>query len=421
METDPPSPGDAASVPPPVAARRAVTLLFFINGALFASWVSRIPALQQKLDLSHGTLGLALLGMATGALVSMPLAGWCSTRYGSHRVCQLSAALYALALPLLAFAPGTAAFMIALVFFGAAHGALDVAMNAQAVQVEKQYPRPIMAAFHAWFSLGGLAGAALGGSLATWGLSPVGHYLLAAGLLGGVGAVFALPRLFQDTEPSNPTLSSLASTSTRAPLDWGPEKRRLLLLGTVAFCVMIGEGAMADWSAVFLLQVTGAAEGIAAAGYAAFSIAMAVCRFCGDRLAQHLGPVHLVRLSGLLATVGLALALLDGRPVSALIGFAAVGAGFATVVPQVFSAAGNVPGVASGPALATVTTMGYLGFLIGPPFIGLVAEAVGLRLSLGTILLTSMMLILLAPALRLPSGRRRRSSATKNKSIFVPI
>lgn len=420
METDhPPSPGDAASVPPPAVARRAVTLLFFINGALFASWVSRIPALQQKLDLSHGTLGLGLLGMATGALVSMPLAGWCSTRYGSHRVCQLSAALYTLALPLLAFAPGTAAFMLALVFFGAAHGALDVAMNAQAVQVEKQYPRPIMAAFHAWFSLGGLAGAALGGGLATWGLSPLAHYLLAAGLLGGLGAVFALPRLFQDTEPSNPPpLSALTSTPT--PLAWGPEKRRLLLLGTVAFCVMIGEGAMADWSAVFLLQVTGATEGIAAAGYAAFSIAMAVCRFCGDRLAQRLGSVQLVRLSGFLATAGLALALLDGRPVSALIGFAAVGAGFATVVPQVFSAAGNVPGVPSGPALATVTTMGYLGFLIGPPFIGLLAEAVGLRLSLGTILLTSLLLILLAPTLRIPS-RRRRSHSPKNKSVFVPI
>jgi predicted MFS family arabinose efflux permease len=384
---------------PPRAARQAVTVLFFMNGALFASWVSRIPALQVKLGLSHGTLGLALLGMATGALISMPLAGRFSSRHGSHRVCQVSAALYCLALPLLALAPNATAFMLALLAFGAAHGALDVAMNAQAVLVEKAYPKPIMASFHALFSLGGLAGAGLGGGFAAMGLSPEAHYALAAALLGGVGGWLAFPRLFQKAEKL-PTLGQHAVEG--ALTSWGPEKRRLLVLGTVAFCVMIGEGAMADWSAVFLREITGATEGVAAAGYAAFSIAMALGRFGGDRLSQHVGPVNLVRWSGFLAATGLTLALLGGHPVTALIGFAAVGAGFATVVPQVFSAAGNTPGVASGPAMATVTTLGYLGFLIGPPFIGLVAEWASLPLALATIIATSLLLMVLAPSVGKP-------------------
>lgn len=420
METDlPPSARLLPAPPLPMAARRAVTLLFFMNGALFASWVSRIPALQAKLDISHGTLGMALLGMAGGALISMPLAGACSSRFGSHRVCQMSAMLYSLALPLLALAPNVAAFMIALFCYGAAHGALDVAMNAQAVLVEKRYPRPIMASFHALFSLGGLAGAGLGGGLAALGVTPVIHYTMAALILGGGGALLALTRLFKDTgdltterDPGSPAASS-------TPV-WSPEKRRLLLLGVVAFCVMIGEGAMADWSAVFLREVTGASEGIAATGYAAFSIAMALGRFGGDRLSMRLGPVSLVRWSGAVAAGGLGLALVDGRPLSALIGFAAVGAGFATVVPQVFSAAGNTRGIASGPALATVTTMGYMGFLIGPPFIGLLAEAAGLRSALGTIMVTSAMLIVLAPTVGNLALRRKRTLSDWWQSLLKP-
>ncbi len=389
----------ATDLPPPRAARQAVTVLFFMNGALFASWVSRIPALQAKLGLSHGTLGLALLGMATGALISMPLAGAFSSRHGSHRVCQISSVLYCLALPLLALAPNAPAFMLALFAFGAAHGALDVAMNAQAVLVEKAYPGPIMASFHALFSLGGLAGAGLGGGLAALGLSPEIHYALAAALLGGMGGLLAFPRLFQIAEHPVAPLQEVAEAKLPS---WGPEKRRLLVLGTVAFCVMIGEGAMADWSAVFLREFTGATEGVAAAGYAAFSIAMALGRFGGDRLSLYMGPVNLVRWSGFLAATGLTLALLGGHPVSALIGFAAVGAGFATVVPQVFSAAGNTPGVASGPAMATVTTLGYLGFLIGPPFIGLVAEWSSLPVALATIIATSLLLMVLAPSVGKP-------------------
>jgi len=179
---------------------------------------------------------------------------------------------------------------------------------------------------------------------------------------------------------------------------WPP--RTLVALGAVAFCIMMGEGAMADWSAVYLRQTTGASEALAAAGYAVFSVAMAIARFSGDSLSARLGPVLMVRLGSALAAVGLTLALLHGAPVSGLIGFAAVGAGFATIVPQVFSAAGRTPGMDPGPALATTTTVGYSGFLIGPPLIGFAAEAIGLRGALGLIVATSVVAIILAPNVR---------------------
>lgn len=398
-----------------VVARRAVSALFFMNGALFATWVSRIPALQQGLGISHGVLGLALLGMAGGALIAMPLAGRASASYGSHRVCQVSATLYSLMLPLLALAPDKVAFMLALAAFGASHGALDVAMNAQAVLVEKQYERPVMASFHALFSLGGLAGAGLGAGFAALGAMPVFHFILAALLLGCGGGLVVFHHLHVE-HPEETGHKAKNEEMLVAPVPW-PQKRRLLVLGSVAFCVMIGEGAMADWSAVFLREAVKASEGVAAAGYAAFSIAMALGRFAGDGLAARLGPVLLVRCSGVLAVAGMGLALGSGSPVLTLAGFAAVGAGFAAVVPQVFTAAGNTPGVSAGPAVATVVSLGYLGFLLGPPVIGLLAEGVGLRLALGVILMTSFLLVALASSVGPRSPGKTKRDADREVSL----
>ncbi|HEY1084965.1 MAG TPA: MFS transporter [Prosthecobacter sp.] len=387
-------PSAGLQVQAPVVARRAVSALFFMNGALFATWVSRIPAIQQGLGMSHGFLGLALLGMAGGALIAMPLAGRASSCYGSHRVCQVSATLYSLMLPLLALAPDKVTFMLALAAFGASHGALDVAMNAQAVLVEKQYDRPVMASFHALFSLGGLAGAGMGAGFAALEAMPLLHYMLAALLLGCGGGLVVFHHLHVE-HPGEMQAGPENAAKASSGISWR-QRKRLLVLGVVAFCVMIGEGAMADWSAVFLRDVVQASEGTAAAGYAAFSIAMALGRFAGDGLAAWLGPVLLVRCSGVLAVAGMGLALGAGSPVLALVGFAAVGAGFATVVPQVFSAAGSTPDVRPGPAVAAVVSLGYLGFLLGPPVIGLLAEGLGLRPALGVILLTSFLLVVLA-------------------------
>jgi MFS family permease len=404
LTADLPSP--AQPTQPPVAARVAVGLIFFGNGVLNASWVSRIPAVQSGLTLSHETLGLVLFGLALGALVAMPLAGWATSRFGSRRVCQFMAVLSCASLPLAAIAPGAGTLALALFCLGATSGALDVAMNTQAVAVETRYGRPIMTSFHAYWSLGGLTGAALGGMVAAGGMSPLTHFCLAALFLGGLNIVGALPRLLDADEASARKERKVAAVPWK--FAWPP--RTLLALGVVAFCIMMGEGAMADWSAIFLRDFGGASEALAAAGYAAFSITMAAARFSGDAVSARIGPVALVRTGSALAAGGLALALIVPAPAFALAGFAAVGAGFATIVPQVFSAAGRIPGMAPGPALATMTTIGYGGFLVGPPLIGFAAEHIGLRAALGIVVVMSVLAITLAPFV---SGARSSGQAVR--------
>ncbi|MES2923049.1 MAG: MFS transporter [Verrucomicrobiota bacterium] len=404
---------------PPRAARLAVAATFFFNGALFATWVSRIPALKEERGLSHGMLGLALLMIALGAVVAMPLAGRFTARLGSRRVTQVTAALMSLALPLLVLAPNGPWFVLALFCFGAVHGALDVSMNTQAVAVEKRYGRPINSGFHALFSFGGLIGSAVGGLVASAGIAPLGHFIVAVVVLGGTTALFALPRLLDAGEAE----AHGKLDEARPEFAW--PKPALLALGALAFFVMMGEGAMADWSAVFLRQATGASEGLAAAGYAAFSITMAIGRFSGDWLSTRFGPVTLVRLSGSIATLGMALALFSPSPMTGLIGFACVGAGFATVVPMAFTAAGRTPGVSAGVALATASTIGYFGFLLGPPLIGFAAELIGLRGALALILVTSALIVALAPVVRQaasirPSAKQLRETDGPEECLSTP-
>ncbi len=385
------------------AACLGVALLFFANGCLMGTWVSRVPAVQDRLGIGHGALGLALLSMAFGALLAMPVAGQCAARWGSDRISRIAGLLYFALLPLLALSPGLGVLAACLFCFGAAHGALDVAMNAQAVEAEKVSEKPVMSRFHALFSLGGLAGAMGGGWLAGAGVSPVLHFAAAALLLSVAAFVLAFPPLLAPMVLDS-SLSRIGQNGR--PARWVKPPGALIAVGVLAFCVMLGEGAMADWSAVYLRRETGAGEGLAAAGYAAFSLTMAIGRLAGDALSTRFGPVPLVRISGLLAGCGMATALLSGQTLLSLIGFAAVGLGFAAVVPQAFRAAGQTPGMAVGPALATVTTMGYFGFLVGPALIGFAAEAFGLRWALGILAGTSFALIVLAPQLE-PSRRRR--------------
>ena len=381
----------------PKAARWAVKLLFFLNGALFATWAARVPAVQAARGLNNGELGLALLAMATGAVFAMPLAGWLGARFGSDKVCKTTALIYCVLLPGLALAPNFALFALTLFGFGMVHGSLDVAMNAQAVAVEKRYQRPIMSSFHAFWSTGGLTGAAVGGLLAGQGLKPLANFTIVAVLLGGA-ALLTFPHLLDKAEQNAGAHTGIIAKRGPTPVFSWPT-RGLLALGLIALCIMVGEGAMADWSAVYLRNSLGTKESLAAAGYAAFSIAMAGGRFLGDRLTADFGPMKLARAGALLAAGGLLLALVFHSAAVALIGFACVGLGYATIVPMVFSAAGHRPGANSDIAVASVTTLGYLGFLIGPPLIGFVAEGLGLRCALGIIVATSLVAAVLAPSL----------------------
>jgi MFS family permease len=386
------------------AARAAVAALFFLNGAGTANWVVRIPAVQDRLRLSEGALGIALLGVAAGALVAMPLTGRVIARHGSRPASRLAAIAFAGALALPALATNLTLLTLALVLFGVANGALDVAMNGQAATVERRYGRPIMASFHALFSLGGLAGAALGGSVAAYGVGPVPHLIVAALVVGPAGA-WATRRMLPANADATPNSPSFARPT-----------RALLALGVIAFCVLLGEGAMADWSAVYLRNVVGAGPGLAAAGYAAFSLAMAAGRSVGDALTTRLGPTRLVRAGGAVAALGLGCALVPTHPWAAIVGFAAVGAGLSTVFPTLLATAGRLPRQTPGTAIAAVSTFGYTGFLAGPPIIGFVAEAFTLRGGLSVVVLTSLLIVLLAGALRAAASRGARGGAAARQA-----
>lgn len=352
------------------AARLAVTGIFFLNGFVIASWFVRIPAVQERLGLGEGLLGVALLGAAVGAIVAMPATGWLVSRFGSRPVVGVAALLLFGALLLPALAPSLALLTLALVMFGASNGALDVSMNAHGVAVEKGYGRPILSSFHAAFSLGGLAGSALGGVVASWGADVFPHFLAVA----GAAALAAVP-LYAALLPATADASGPGEAGGPA-FAW--PTRAILGLGIVSFCVLLGEGAMADWSAVYLEGTLATGPGLAAAGYATFSLAMFAGRLVGDRLNRRFGPAALVRSGGALSAVGLGISLAVAHPLAALAGFAAAGLGFSIVFPAALSAAGRTGEMPSGQAIAAVSSAGYFGFLVGPPLIGFFAEFAGL-------------------------------------------
>ena len=348
-------------------ARYAVTAIFFLNGFVLATWFVRIPAAQEKLGLSAGTLSIALLGTAIGALASMSVAGWLATRLGSRPVVVVCAVLLCLALAPLALAPSLTFLVAAMVFTGASNGTLDVSMNSQAVAVEAGYGRPIMSSFHAAFSLGGLAGAASGGLVAARGIGIEPH-LLGVCVVGLVAALVVTRALL----PADADRGGEAEPAFVRPT------RALAGLGVISFCVLLGEGAMSDWSAVYLNDTLGTGPGFAAAGYAAFSLAMAGGRLSGDALLSRFGATNVVRFCGALAAVGLGISLLAAQPFLSIVGFACAGAGFSVVFPAALSAAGRSQEMPTGPAIAAVSTTGYFGFLVGPPVIGFIAEGIGL-------------------------------------------
>ena len=370
----------------PRAARLAVMAFFFMNGASLGGWFPRIPQIQQALGLSAGALGVALLGTAIGALVAQPMTGWLIGRWGSRRVTATAGLALCAALPLPTVAPTLPILVLALVALGAANGVLDVAMNVQAVAVERCYERPIMTTFHGLFSAGGLIGAGIAGLAAHRGIDPTPHLLTVAAFFAG-GMILARRWLL----PTDGAIGAAGPAFARP-------SRTLAGLGVVAFCVLLAEGAMADWSAVYLRHTLGASASYAAAGYAAFSFAMAAGRLAGDWLTARLGPVAIVRFGGVLVALGLGAGLLAGRPATGLAGFAAVGAGLSCSFPVILSAAGRTPDLGPGAAIAAVATAGYTGFLAGPPLIGFVAELTGLRVGLGIVVLLGLAMIALAGA-----------------------
>lgn len=364
--------------PVPRSARIGVAVLFFLNGALLATWATRIPVVQARLALSPGELGLALFGTVAGALVAMNLSGYLSARFGSRSVTTSAALSLCLMLPLLALAPTLPILVAILVLFGASNGSMDVAMNTQGIAVERQYGCSILNSFHACYSIGGLAGALLGGMMASRGVALLPHFLgvaLCSAILTLCAAHFLLP--------AHTDAQKTGVTFARPTL-------AILALGLVAFCVLLGEGAVADWSTIYLNGTLRTGAGLAATGYAAFSVAMAVGRGAGDSLTARLGPGTMVRLGGLVAALGLTLALVVTWTPFAIVGFALVGVGLSVLFPLTLSAAGRTSRQAAGTAIAAVATCGYAGSLVGPPVIGFIADALSLRVALGIVVVASL-------------------------------
>jgi len=263
-----------------------------------------------------------------------------------------------------------------------------VAMNEQAVLVERKAGRPLMSSFHAGYSVGGVAGALMGAGMAAMtGLSTLPHFVIAAVIFSGT-IVFSFPHL----------VPTERGTGKKEPVFRLPE-RALWILGAIAFCSAIGEGTMADWGAVYLTQVLKANAAFAALGFAAFSLTMTIGRIFGDFLSRKWPPALIVRTGGFIAALGILAAVLTKSPIIAIAGFAAVGVGLANIIPLLFGAAGNFPGISTGAGIAGVATIGYAGFLVGPPFIGLVAEETSLRVALCLVALLVGTLIFTAKAI----------------------
>lgn len=348
------------------AARAAVTVVFVVHGAVFGTWAARIPAVRAELDLTAGQLGIALLALALGSFAALPFAAWTVGRRGSRTTAARGIVLFAALLPLAALAPSLALLAAVLFCFGAAGAAADVAMNAHGLAVEGRYPRPVFSSFHAGWSFGGLAGAAVAGLVAYAEIGAAPHFAVAAALLAVAGLVASARLLPAEADrPEQPV-------ALRLP------PRRLLPLAVLAFCVLFGEAAVHDWSAVYVAGPLGGGEGVAAFAFAAFATAMTLFRLAGDRLTALLGPTAMIRFGGAVAAGGLALALLVGEPGAAVAGFALVGVGLAGIIPILFRAAGSLPGLPPGHGIASLTTVGYTAFVAGPPVIGFAADATGL-------------------------------------------
>jgi hypothetical protein len=390
-----------------VSARTAITAVFFVNGALFATWASRIPALSNHVGATTGALGLALLAPAVAAVVTMPVVGRLLPGRASRSFCRLALVGLMVTILLPALAPSVAALAGGLLLVGAANSAMDLSMNAQGVSVERHLGRPILSSLHAAFSFGGFAGAGLGALAAALGVAPLPHFAAAA-LLFGMPGLLATASLLAHDEDADAHAPSMR---------WSALPRRLALLGVVCLFCLMAEGGASDWSAKLVHDDLAGSAALGAIAYAVFSVAMGSGRLMADRLWSRWGSVGLLRRCGALAAVGFAAGLAGGSAPAAIAGFAALGLGLAGVVPTLFRAGADQPGVSTGPALAAVTSLGYLGFLSGPPLIGGVAQLTSLRVASFILVFAGLLVVALAGAAALPAAADR---ATADRATAPP-
>lgn len=347
-----------------------VVAAFLAHSTFTGSWAARVPAIKHDLELTDTRLGIALAGMALGTLIGGRLGGFVTGRFDGSTVVRTGIPMFGATLVLASLAPNLPLLVAALLALGVVAAIVDVAMNVEAVVVERLRRRPLISGFHGVWSAGLMIGALGGAAAAAAGLSPLTHFAIAAVVVSAASA-----RAFGGLpHPDHPEREADAPS---APWSFG-----LVLLGLIAFASFVAEGSAADWAAVYLHEHVGAGPAVAAGGFAGFSLAMAAARFAGGWLAERLGPVLLVRAACAIAAVGLALPLLIQNTLVGMVGFAMMGAGLGPIVPTAVSAAGGAGLGALQTVVAKVFTLGYVGGVVGPAVIGFVAGQTGLRLAL---------------------------------------
>jgi MFS family permease len=371
-----------------IRLRLAVSVFYFCQGLCFSSWASRIPDIKSTLHLSEADLGTVLLALPAGQLIMMSFSGRLVTKYGSRNMLSLGACLYALELTNLGWASSKWQLALALFIFGLCGNLCNISVNTQAIGVEKIYKRSVMTSFHGAWSTAGFAGAMIGLMMMAFQLAPRMHFVIVAAL---VIIATLVARKY-----------TLPGKDTRAPAKkfFARPDPQLIQLGVIGFCSMAAEGAMFDWSGVYFKQVVKVPPGLVTLGYASFMIMMATGRFTGDFTITKLGRKRTLQISGIAIAVGLLTAVFFPYIVTATIGFLIVGFGVSSVVPTVYSTAGRLSNTSPGMALAAVASISFLGFLMGPPLIGYIAQAAGLQYSFAIIALIGFSITLMVSKLK---------------------
>jgi MFS family permease len=365
----------------PKQSRIAVAVFFFVSGFGFSTWASRIPTIQQQLHLNEAQLGAVLFALPAGLMTTLPFTGFLLRRFSSRYIMLTGALLFNVMLCLTGFTSQTWQLALVLFFFGSSRNMFNISVNAQSIGVQKLYTRSIIANFHGIWSIAGFAAASVGSLMVSINLPPSWHFLIVGVLLTSSALYFYKHTVHQQPAPHE------QKTGFRIP------EAALLKLGCICFASMAIEGTMYDWSAIYLKKAVHASKEMATAGYAVYMVAMTLGRFTGDKMANALGIKNMLRYSGLLIFSGLMLAAALPYTITVALGFMMTGFGVSCIVPMVFSMAGKVKNMSSGPAIAGVSTVGYFGFLIVPPTVGFIAEEFNLRWSFGLIALLGALII----------------------------
>jgi predicted MFS family arabinose efflux permease len=378
-------------------ARIATMGLFFTAGWVFASWGVHVPTVKEKFGLDDAQLSIALFAVAGGSIAAMPVVGKWAARVGTRTACTVGGIGACLVTSLILLVPWYWPVVALLALYGGLGAALDVSMNTEAADVEAAVGRPIVSSLHGMFSVGGLAGAAAGGLALSSGMRPEVHFALASAI-GASIIIASRPFLLPHTPPESIDAAGLAHQRHL--------RRGLLALGVLALVALIAEGAMYDWSTVYMRDVVHASTGMASAAYAAFSGGMAVGRFSGDFVRGHVNDSRLMVGSGIFAAAGMALALLVPMPLVALLGFVLLGLGLSNMMPVMFLAAARVPGLHAAQGVAGVAATAYVGLLIGPVLIGMTAHATTLPVGMSVVIVCALLVAIASPWVLRPAPIR---------------